>query len=148
MYAALIFNTCDTKEVGSLGIQLPMTIRPPGPGDPDHLPGDLGGFRSKHGTEDREGQVEGMVGDSLQLARIALLELQPVETQRRRAFVAGFHEVPGNVDPDNFRAGLRKGNRRRPHLRSPRSKARNGGVMASDWTRALPDWRIKLPRSR
>src|SRR5258708_6970253 len=26
----LIFSNCETKEVGSLGIQLPITIRPPG----------------------------------------------------------------------------------------------------------------------
>src|SRR3972149_7597580 len=26
----LIFNSCDTNEVGSFGIQLPITIRPPG----------------------------------------------------------------------------------------------------------------------
>src|SRR4029079_2498993 len=26
----LIFNNCDTNEVGSFGIQLPMTMRPPG----------------------------------------------------------------------------------------------------------------------
>src|SRR4051794_33079825 len=26
----LIFNNCDTNEVGSFGIQLPITIRPPG----------------------------------------------------------------------------------------------------------------------
>src|SRR3989344_6726081 len=28
--AELIFRSCDTNEVGSLGIQLPITIRPPG----------------------------------------------------------------------------------------------------------------------
>src|SRR3989344_451089 len=28
--AALIFKSCETNEVGSLGIQLPITIRPPG----------------------------------------------------------------------------------------------------------------------
>jgi hypothetical protein len=27
---ALIFSSCDTNEVGSFGIQLPITMRPPG----------------------------------------------------------------------------------------------------------------------
>lgn len=28
--AELIFNNCETKDVGSFGIQLPITMRPPG----------------------------------------------------------------------------------------------------------------------
>jgi len=43
-----------------------------------------------------------MVPDTLQVAGIALLKFQPVETSLRRPFVPGVNEVLGNVDSNNF----------------------------------------------
>jgi hypothetical protein len=47
----------------------------------------------------------------LQVARISLLELQPVETRLRRSFVSGVHETAGYVDSNNFSAQLGQRNR-------------------------------------
>ena len=44
--------------------------------DPDHLPGDIERPGCEHGAEHREGQIKRMIADSLQVARIALLEFQ------------------------------------------------------------------------
>ncbi len=43
-----------------------------------------------------------MVADSLQVGRIALLKFQASETRFSSAFVSSVHEVPGNINSDNF----------------------------------------------
>jgi len=81
--------------------------------DPDHLPGHVEGLGCKHGSEYGDGQIERMIADPLQVARISLLKLQPVETRLRSSFVPGFNEVPGNVDSNDFSPQTGQGNRRR-----------------------------------
>jgi hypothetical protein len=99
--AELIFSNCATK-VGSFGIQFAHHNAAARFCDPSHLPGDVEGLGSKHGAEDGQGQIERIVLNLLQVARISLLELQAVETRLRRALVPGLHEVAGYVDSNNF----------------------------------------------
>src|SRR5262245_27015926 len=72
------------------------------PCHPYHLLGHIEGFGRKHGAEHGEGQIERMVGDPLQVARIAFLKLQVAEARRRGSFVPGFNQVSGDIDSDNF----------------------------------------------
>ena len=71
----LIFRSCDTN-VGSFGIQLPMTMRPPGFVTRTIVRGHVERLGREHGAEDRDGQVEGVDRRSLQVARVAFLKLQ------------------------------------------------------------------------
>ena len=109
--AELIFSNCETKDVGSLGIQLPITMRPPRLGDPHHLLGDIEGLGRKHGAKHGERQVKRVVGDAFQIGRVAFLKLQVVQTRFGRPLVPGFDEVPGNVDSQDV--GPQTGERQR-----------------------------------
>ena len=75
MNAELTFRSCDTN-VGSLGIQLPITMRPPGFRDANHLLGYVKGLGCEHRAEHREGQIKCMVAHTLQVARISFLKFQ------------------------------------------------------------------------
>ena len=59
-------------------------------------------------------KIERLIADAFQAARVAFLELQMIESQFRRSFVAGFHEVPRDVDSNDLRSRLRQGNSGRP----------------------------------
>ncbi len=112
MNAELIFSNCDTN-VGSLGIQLPITMRPPGFVTRTISLGDIEGLGCEHGAEHGEGQIKRIVVDAFQIARISFLKLQPVETCLRGAFVPGLHQVPGDIDSHHIGAQTGQRNRRR-----------------------------------
>ena len=100
--AALILRICATR-VGSPGIQLPMTIRPPGRVDPHHLPGDVEGARGEHRSEHGEDEVEAAVGEAGEVGGVAFLEAQVVEAGRGGAGIAGGDQVRGDVDSEHLR---------------------------------------------
>src|SRR5258708_34058704 len=64
--AELIFSNCETN-VGSFGIQLPITMRPPGFVTRTHLLGDVEGLGCEHGAKYGNGHVKRMAGDALQI---------------------------------------------------------------------------------
>ena len=99
--AELIFSTCVTN-VGSFGIQLPMTNAPAGLGDADHLLGGIERLRSKHRAKDGNKQIKRTVGDASQIAGVSFLRLQSSEARLRGAPVPGLHQIPGDVDPNHF----------------------------------------------
>jgi len=109
--AELIFSTCDTK-VGSPGIQLPMTMRPPGFVNAHHLLGDVQRLGRKHRAKDRNHQIERTVGDTFQDCMRLLPETSLAETRLRGALVPGFHQVPGDVDSQYLRSGSGQRKRR------------------------------------
>ena len=80
-----------------------------------------------------------MITDAFQAARVTLVKFQPSEAQCRRSFVACLDEVSGNVDANDFRAHLRKRDRRRAISATKLQSARNGGVISSDSIKASPD---------
>ena len=107
----LIFSSCDTNEVGSFGIQLPITMRPLGFVTRTISLATSKGLGANMAPKTERGQVKGVIADPLQVARISLLKSQSVETRLRRSFVPSFNEVLGNVDSNNF--SPQKGERNR-----------------------------------
>ena len=103
MNAELIFSNCDTN-VGSLGIQLPITMRPPGFVTRTISLGDVEGLGCEHRAEHREAQIKRIVVDSLQIACIAFMKLQPIETCLCGPLVAGLHKVAGDIDSGHIGA--------------------------------------------
>src|ERR1700687_3626114 len=108
----LILSSCDTKEVGSFGTQLPITIRPPGFVTRTISLATSKGLGANMAAKTREGQTERVVADTLQVTRISLLKWQSVETRLGSSSVAGVNEVLGNVDSNNFSPQAGEGNRR------------------------------------
>jgi hypothetical protein len=72
--AELILSTCDTN-VGSLGIQLPITMRPPGLVTRTISLATSKGLGREHGAENGEGKIKRMVADPIQVARISFTKL-------------------------------------------------------------------------
>src|SRR5262245_48587581 len=70
--------------------------------DADHLPGDIEGLWGKHGSEHGDGQIEGIVGDALEIACITLLERQSSEPLCRGPAVPRLNEIPGDIDADDI----------------------------------------------
>ena len=64
-----------------------------------------------------------MVGDAFQIARVAFLELQPVETRRGSSLIPGFNKIPRDIDTNYFR----------PH---PGQRKSRGAVSAAEVQRA------------
>ena len=97
----LIFSNCDTKEVGSFGIQLPITMRPPGFVTRTISLATSKGLGANMAPNTERVKSNEWSLDALQVARISLLKFQPGETRLRSSFVPGVNKVPGNVDSDN-----------------------------------------------
>src|SRR5881296_2766992 len=97
----LIFRSCETKDVGSFGIQLPITIRPPGFVTlTNSLPTSKG--LGANMAPKTESQIKGVVADPFQVARISFLEFQSVEIRFRSPLISRVDEVLRNVDSHDF----------------------------------------------
>ena len=70
------------------------------------------------------------------------MKLQILETGLGSAPVAGFDQVAGDVDSDNFGAQTARGRAVVPSPQ-PRSRTRSGGLIPREFTRASPDSRMK-----
>src|SRR5205085_2374465 len=69
-----------------------------GPRHPDHLLRHVEGLRREHRTEDADDEVEAVVLELVQIARIAFLEPAVRDAERLRTTIAGLDEVAGDVD--------------------------------------------------
>ena len=102
--AELIFSSCDTN-VGSFGIQLPITMRPPG-----FVTRTISFATSKGLGANMAPNMERVKSNewSSTLAGCTHLplEISAGETRLRRSFVPGVNEIPGNVDSNNFSAQM------------------------------------------
>ena len=72
-YDALIFRICATS-VGSSGIQLPMTMRPPGRATRTISFATSNGLGREHRTEDAHDEIEPLVLEVHEIGGVALLE--------------------------------------------------------------------------
>ena len=97
----LIFSTCATK-VGSFGIQLPITMRPPG-----FVTRTISLATSKGLGANMAPKMEIVKSNEwsstpCKLHRVSYHEFQIVELRLRRSPVSGFNKIFGYVDTHNF----------------------------------------------
>ncbi len=101
MNEELIFSSCETKEVGSLGIQLPITIRPPGFVTRTISLATSKGLGANMAPKMDMVKSKRMIGDPLKVAGIPFLKLQACESSFRGALVARIDQVLSDVDASN-----------------------------------------------
>lgn len=68
----------------------------------------------KHGTEDRDEEVESLVFEIDEIARVTFFEANVGKLEGLGAGIARGDKIAGDVYSPNIRAGLRCGYRRRP----------------------------------
>ena len=97
MKRELIFRSCETK-VGSLGIQLPITIRPPGFVTRTISLATSSGLAANiaPNTERVKSKVSSSIPCRLQAS--PSLNLRRSEALSRRPTISGVNKVPGNID--------------------------------------------------
>src|SRR5438477_12717202 len=93
MNEVLILSNCETN-VGSFGIQLPMTIRPPGFVTRTISFATSKGFGANIAPKMLTTKSKRIIPQILQVRRIAFLKLQVRQALLLRALVAGLDEVP------------------------------------------------------
>ena len=108
----LIFNNCETKDVGSFGIQLPITTRPPGLVTRTISLATSTGLRCFYVPNTERVKSNDWSLTPCRLHASPSLKVSRLSPSLRGSFVSGTNEVRGNVDSNNFRPQTCQRNRR------------------------------------
>jgi hypothetical protein len=96
-------------ERGIAGDPVAHDDAPAGLGDAHHFFGDVHRPRGEHRAEDAHDEIEGVIFQILKIAGVALLELAVGEPELRGAAITGVDQVLRDIDTENIRAELRRG---------------------------------------